>query len=131
MAVRVRRFAHTPPEHQNTHQRQSQQADFLRGNGENVTDEILIVLGKASAIEGSNKNTQGHGGAGKDTNEGIRSLVASAFYIRKQQGKSHTEDYCRPQGCCHAKNSADGNAGKGGMAQCIGKEAHPSRYHHS
>ena len=112
------------PENNDCQQHQRQHPDLTGGHGKNVADEILIVLGKAAAAHGGDKDAQSHGSAGKHADQRIRRLIGAAADEGEQQGKGYAESHSRPGGSRHAADRADGNARKRRMSQRVGEEAH-------
>ena len=103
------------PEDQHDEKHQGQQTDLGGGDGEDVADQVFIVLGKAAAPQCGHEDAQGYGAAGKHPDEGVRRLVGAAADEGEQQSKEHTENYRRVNGHGHAENAPKGNAGERGV----------------
>ena len=103
------------PEDQHDEKHQGQQTDLGGGDGEDVADQVFIVLGKAAAPQCGHEDAQGYGAAGKHPDEGVRRLVGAAADEGEQQSKEHTENYRRVNGHGHAEDAAQGDARKGGV----------------
>ena len=114
------------PEDQHDEKHQGQQPNFGGGDGENVANQVFIVLGKAAAAQGGHEDAQGYGAAGKHADKGVRRLVGAAADEGEQQGEQHAESHRRVNGHGHAENAPKGNAGECGVAQGVGEEAHSS-----
>ena len=111
---------------QNQQQNQSQQADFPGGHTENVADEKVVEFGKALAAQGAQKNAQGHGSGGEDTDGCVAGHVGFLPDQGKEQGDDHGEEDRRAHRLCQAAESPNGHAGEGGVAQGVGEKGHPA-----
>ena len=118
------------PQHQQAQQNQSQQADFPGGHTENVADEKVVEFGKALAAQGAQKNAQGHGSGGEDTDGRVAGHVGFLPDQGKEQGDDHGEEDRRAHRLCQAAESPNGHAGEGGVPQSVGKEGHTALHHH-
>ena len=113
------------PERRNGQQRQCQQADLAGSDGENVSDQILVVFGKAAAAQRGDENAKRHRGTGKHADQGIRRLIAPAAHKGEHQREYDAEHNGNPGRRSRAADTANCNTGKGGMPKGIGEEAHP------
>ena len=121
------------PEHPQQHDRQQhqrQQADLLRGDGEDIADEIPVEFRKAPPAERHDENAKRDGGGGKDADDGVRRLARPAADEGKQQREQNRQPDREIDRLHRAAEHTDGDARKAGMAQRVGEEAHFSRHDH-
>lgn len=114
------------PKYDYADQNQQQHSNFGGGDGQNIAYKIFVVFCKTTAVIGCNEDTQCNSGAGENTNQSIRCLVTAAAHIREKQRKDNRKYDGNPGRAGNAENCTDGDAGKCGMPQSVGKETHPS-----
>ena len=112
------------PQYHYQNQYHSQQSDLSGTNGENIADQILVELGKAAAVQCSNKDAQCHSGGGKHTDNGLCRMAGLALYIGEQQCDDHGQCHGPHHGQGRTAQHTDGDPGEAGMTQCIGEKAH-------
>ena len=119
-----------PPENHDTGQHQSQQTELPRCDGENISNQVSVILGEAAAANCGNKDAERNRCTGKHTDNGVRCLVTLAADKGKQKREGNRKNHSDPGGTGYAADAADGNTGEGRMTQRIREEAHASGYDH-
>ena len=75
------------PQQHDRQQNQRQQPDLLRGDRQDIADEIAVEFCKAPPAERDDKNAQRDSRGGKDADDGVRRLARPAADEGEQQRK--------------------------------------------